>query len=101
MNLKMRLEKLCDGRNWSRLHFGDGTNLTGRVLRVGHDYVEIECYGDSDMPAARDYAKHLVPMSLIKFITVESTAFAEAERRRLNYLSQVDGIQDTVPELEK
>lgn len=90
MHLKMRLEQLCDSKSWARLHFADGTSLTGRILRVGHDYVEMECYGEADKPGARDYAKHLVPMNLVKFITVESTAFAEAERSRLNYLAEMD-----------
>lgn len=78
MNLKLRLERLCDSKSWARLHFADGTSLTGRVLRLGHDYLEIECYGDSDQPVRRDYAKHLVPLHLLKFITVDSTSFAEA-----------------------
>lgn len=57
MNLKMRLERLCDAKSWARLHFADGTALTGRLLRLGHDYVELECYGESDHPTDRDYAK--------------------------------------------
>ncbi len=101
MNLKLRLERLCDGRSWARLHFADGTTLTGRVLRIGHDYVEIESYGDSDKPYERDYSKHLVPLNLVKFITIESSTFAEAERRRLNYLSSIDINADTLPELER
>lgn len=101
MNLKMRLERLADTRSWTRLHFADGTSLTGRVLRIGHDYVELECYGDADQPAKRDYSKHLVPLHLVKFITVDSTSFAEAERQRLNYLSQVETNEDSLPEFEK
>ncbi len=96
MNLKMRLERLCDAKSWARLHFADGTSLTGRVLRVGHDYVEIECYGQRDRPKSRDYAKHLIPLQLVKFITVDSTSFAEAERERLDFLSQLDS--DSVTE---
>ena len=101
MNLKMRLERLCDTKSWARLHFGDATMLTGRVLRVGHDYVELECYGDSDRAGKRDYSKHLVPLHLVKFITVDSTAFAEAERARLNYLSELEASQESMPEMEK
>lgn len=101
MHLKMRLEGLCDSRSWTKLHFADGTSLTGRVLRVGQDYIELECYGDADRPGNRDYAKHLVPLQLVKFITVESTHFAEAERRRLNYLTEADSAQDSMPDLEK
>jgi hypothetical protein len=101
MNLKLRLERLCDNRSWVRLHFADGTTITGRVLRIGHDYLEIESYGDLDKPTARDYSKHLVPLNLVKFITVESSSFAESERHRLNYISQVDSNHETMPELEK
>jgi len=102
MNLKLRLEKLCDGRSWTRLHFADGTTLTGRVLRIGHDYVEIESFGDSDKPYRAEYSKHLVPLNLVKFITIESSSFAEAERRRLSYLSQLETSTDeSMPELER
>jgi hypothetical protein len=100
MNLKLRLERLCDSKAWARLHFADGTSLIGRLLRLGHDYVEIETYGESDKPEARDYAKHLVPLALLKYITFDSSAFADAERRRLQYLSQLDSSQETVPEIE-
>lgn len=101
MNLKLRLEKLCDTRAWARLHFADGTTLTGRVLRIGHDYVEIESYGEGDKPYSNDYSKHLVPLNLVKFITIESSSFAEAERRRLNYMSNLESSSDTMPELER
>lgn len=95
MNLKLRLEKLCDGRQWAKLHFNDGTSLTGRMLRLGHDYLEIESYGEDDKPADRNYSKHLVPLHLIKFLTVESSSFAELERRRLQFLSQMDSVPDS------
>lgn len=102
MNLKLRLEKLCDGRSWTRLHFADGTTLTGRVIRIGHDYVEIESFGDGEKPYKPDYSKHLVPLNLVKFITIESSSFAEAERRRLNYYSEIEeSNSDTMPELER
>lgn len=101
MNLKLRLERLCDNRSWCKLHFADGTTVTGRVLRLGHDYIELESYGESDKPSSREYAKHLIPLPLVKMITIESSAFADAERHRLNYLSQLDSNQETLPELEK
>ncbi len=100
MNLKLRLERLCDNRSWVRLHFQDGTTLTGRVLRLGHDYVEMESYGDFDKPNARDYSKHLVPLNLVKMITIESSSFADAERQRLTYLAQVESAPQ-YPDLEK
>jgi hypothetical protein len=90
MNLKLRLERLCDNRSWVRLHFSDGTTIMGRVLRIGHDYLELESYGERDKPGARDYSKHLVPLNLVKFITIESSSFAEAERDRLMYMSEMD-----------
>ena len=101
MNLKLRLERLCDTRSWVRLHFADGTTLIGRVLRIGHDYVEIESYGDPEKAYNNDYAKHLVPLNLVKLITIESSSFAEAERRRLNYLAQMESNPDSMPELER
>lgn len=101
MNLKMRLERLADTKAWARLHFADGTSLTGRVLRIGHDYVEIESYGNTDQPARRDYSKHLVPMHLVKFMTIDSTSFADAERERLNYLSQIEASEESLPEFER
>ncbi|HEY9681769.1 MAG TPA: hypothetical protein V6C86_09320 [Oculatellaceae cyanobacterium] len=90
MNLKLRLERLCDNRSWVRLHFADGTTITGRVLRIGHDYLELESYGDLGKPNGRDYAKHLVPLNLVKYITIESTTFAEAERQRLTYMAELE-----------
>lgn len=101
MNLKLRLEKLCDSRSWARLHFSDGTTLTGRVLRIGHDYVEIESYGEGDKPFNSEYSKHLVPLQLVKFVTIESNSFAEAERRRLDYLAHLDPSVDSMPDLER
>lgn len=95
MNLKHRLERLCEQRHWARLHFTDGTSLTGRMLRMGHDYVELESYGEDDKPGDRNYAKHLVPLQLIKFMTVESSSFAEMERRRLAFVAQM------TPEIDK
>jgi hypothetical protein len=102
MNLKLRLERLCDSRSWVRLHFSDGTTLIGRVLRLGHDYLEMESYGDYDKPQSREYSKHLVPLNLVKLITIESSSFAEAERQRLNFVSQMEpSVESTFPEIEK
>jgi hypothetical protein len=98
MNLKTRLEKLCDARQWAKLHFSDGSALTGRILRLGHDYLEVESYGDDDKPADRHYAKHLVPLQLLKYVTVESSSFAEMERRRLSFLAEMDPQE--APEME-
>lgn len=97
----MRLEKLSDNRSWVRLHFADGTAVTGRMLSLGQDYVELESYGEFDKPHARDYSKHLIPLHLIKLITVESSSFAEAEKNRLNFLAQLDINPESMPELEK
>jgi hypothetical protein len=98
MNLKLRLERLCDSRSWVRLHFADGTTITGRVLRIGHDYLELESYGEADKPSSRGYSKHLVPLNLVKFITIESSTFAEAERHRLDYVSKLDVNHDNIPD---
>lgn len=100
MNLKLRLERLCDVRAWVRLHFVDGTSLIGRVLQIGHDYVEIESFGEADRQGIPDYSKHIIPLGLIKYITTESSRFAEAERRRLDYVSQLETDPGTISELE-
>ncbi|MBY0358165.1 MAG: hypothetical protein K2W82_09205 [Candidatus Obscuribacterales bacterium] len=94
MNLKLRMERLCDTKQWARLHFADGTFLTGRMLRLGQDYVEIESYGEDDKPDDRNYSKHLVPLHLIKMVTVESSSFAEMERSRLQFVAQMDPVQE-------
>ena len=104
MNLKLRLERLCDYKAWVRLHFADGTSLTGRVIRLGHDYIEVESYGDATKTQP-DYSKHFIPLGLIKYLTVESSSFANAERKRLDYLSTIDHDADAnhegMPELER
>ena len=99
MNLRTRLEKLCDQRQWARLHFTDGTTLTGRILRLGHDYAEMESYGEDDKPADRHFSKHLVPLQLLKYITFESSSFAEMERRRLSFMAEMEP-QESAPEME-
>lgn len=97
----MRLEKQCDSRSWVRLAFADGTALTGRLLRIGQDYVELESFGDSEKRPSSDYSRHLIPLGLIKFVTIESSLFAEHERRRLNNISKLDSSQENTPDLEK
>ena len=103
MNLKLRLEKLCDARAWVKLSFADGTALVGRLLRIGQDYVELETFGDPEKryssDHASDYSRHLIPLGLIKLLTVESPAFAEYERRRLDFLSRLDSHD--APDLER
>jgi hypothetical protein len=99
MNLKTRLERVCDQRQWARLHFNDGSSITGRMLRLGHDYIEMETYGEDDKPGDRNYSKHLIPLQILKFITVESSSFAEMERRRLGFMAQMDP-QESTTELE-
>jgi hypothetical protein len=101
MNLKLRLERLCDFRAWVQFNFADGTTITGRILRIGHDYAEIESYGEPDRAGVPEYSKHVIPLGLIKFITIESPRFAEAERRRLDYVAHMDLSPDSVSEMEK
>jgi len=90
MNLKLRLERLCESHAWVRLHFADGTSLVGKLFKLGHDYVEMETYGDIDKRATAEYARHLIPLTLIKYLTIESSTFAEVERKRLDYLAQIE-----------
>jgi len=62
----------------------------------------MESYGDYEKPQMREYAKHLVPLSLVKLITIESSSFAEAERQRLNFQAQSEpSVETTYPEIEK
>lgn len=98
MNLRLRLEKLCDTRAWVRLAFADGTYLFGRALRIGQDYLELEAFGEGKQV---EYCKHLIPLGLIKMITVESPQFSEEEKRRLSYVSRIDVQQDNLPDMEK
>ncbi len=98
MNLKLRLEKLADNKSWVRVHFVDHSFLIGRILRIGHDYLELESYGNEDKPNDRDYEKHIIPLSMLKLLTLESSSFSEAERKRLAYLAQIDNNSDFMPE---
>lgn len=101
MNLKLRLERLCDSRAWVQFNFADGTTILGRILRIGQDYAEIESYGEADRSGIPEYCKHVVPLNLIKYLTIESPRFADAERRRLDYLSHIEISPDNTHELEK
>ncbi len=101
MNLKLRMEKLADNKSWVRVHFIDNSVIIGRIFRIGHDYLEIESYGNEDNPNDRDYEKHIIPLSMIKLLTTESSSFSEAERRRLSYISQIEHNNDFLPDMEK
>ena len=102
MNVKSRLERSAENKQWIKVYFHDGSGIVGKVLRVGQDYVELESYGFDDTPESRNYAKNLIPLSFIKMFTVESSNFAEAERKRLEYLSQVENHHlEPIPEVEK
>ena len=102
MNIKTRLERAGENKQWIKIYFHDGSGIAGKVIRVGQDYVEIESYGYDDSPECRNYAKNLIPLTFIKMFTVESTNFAEAERKRLEYLRQLEhSIPGVVEETEK
>lgn len=90
MNIKSRLERAAESKQWVKVYFHDGSGLAGKVVRVGQDYVELESYGHDDTPESRSYSKNLIPLNFIKMFTVNSSNFAEAERRRLEYLRQLD-----------
>lgn len=92
MNIKSRLERAAESKQWVKVYFHDGSGIAGKVVRVGADYVEIESYGYDDAPESRSYAKNIIPLSFIKMFTVDSSNFAEAERKRLEYLSQLEHI---------
>ena len=101
MNLKTKLE----GREnaWLRVFFVDGTSFTGILRQVGADYLELECFSPLEVPVIQQgrqlriregqiasgqaqRALHLLPLNLIKYFTVESEQFVEAERSRLEHL---------------
>ena len=90
MNVKSRLEKAAESKQWIKVYFHDTSGIIGKVVRVGQDYVELESYGFDDSPINRNYAKNLIPLSFIKMFTLESSNFSEAERKRLEYLSQLE-----------
>ena len=90
MNIKSRLERAAESKQWVKVYFHDGSGIAGKVVRVGADYVEIESYGYDDTPDSRSFAKNLIPLNFIKMFTVDSSNFAEAERKRLEYLRQLE-----------
>ncbi len=101
MNVKSRLERAAENKQWIKVYFHDGSGIIGKVIRVGQDYVELESYGCDDLPHARNYAKNIIPLNFIKMFMVESSNFSEAERKRLEYLSQLEhSTQEPVPEIE-
>lgn len=90
MNIKTRLERAAERKQWVKIYFHDTSAIVGKVIRVGQDYIELESYGLDDNPLNRNYAKNLIPLSFVKMFTVDSSNFAEAERKRLEYLNQLD-----------
>ena len=90
MNIKARLERAAENKQWIKVYFHDASGIVGKVVRVGQDYIELESYGCDDSPVNRNFAKNLLPVNFIKMFTVESSNFSEAERKRLEYLSQVE-----------
>ena len=91
MNLKTKLESK-EGK-WVRIHFPDSSFLTGLLMHMGSDFLQLECYGrdDNNVIDANIYTQHLIPLHLVKLITIESSSFIEAERRRLEYVSRNSG----------
>ncbi len=101
MNIKTRLERAAESKQWIKVYFHDASGIVGKVIKVGQDYVELESYGYDDSPQSRNFAKNLIPLSFIKMFTVESSNFAEAERKRLEYLSLLEhSIIEAVAEPE-
>ena len=96
MNIKSRLERAAETKSWIKVYFHDGSGIAGKVLRVGQDYLEIESYGHDDLPDSRSYARNLIPLNFIKMFTVDSSNFADAERQRLKYISQLEEHLDKV-----
>ena len=90
MNIKARLERTAESKQWIKVYFHDGSGIVGKVVRVGQDYVELESYGFDDSPLQRNFAKNLIPLNFIKMFTIEASNFADAERKRLEYLNQLD-----------
>src|SRR3989338_2728845 len=101
MNVKARLERAAEGKQWVKVYFHDASGIVGKVVRVGQDYIELESYGYDDSTQARNFAKNLIPLNFIKMFTVESSNFADAERKRLEYLSCLESnVAEVVLESE-
>ena len=101
MNIKYRLEKAAESKQWVRVYFHDGSAIVGRVTQVGQDYLELESYGSDDAPDSRNFARNMIPLSFIKMFTLDSSSFAEAERKRLQYINQLDPVSESLAETEK
>ena len=103
MNLKSRLERAAENKQWIKIYFHDGSGIAGKVIRVAQDYVEIESYGYDDSPEFRNFAKNLIPLNFVKMFTIESSNFADAERKRLQYISQIEEspVLEPIREVEK
>jgi hypothetical protein len=88
MNLRTKLESK-EGQ-WIRIHFADGTQMTGRLQVVGNDFIQVECFSKDEkfQIDTTFYAQHLVPLHLVKFLTIESSQFIEAERMRLEFIAK-------------
>lgn len=104
MNLKTRLEN--KENKWIRVHFMDSTYFTGVLRHIGADFLELECYGRDETPhgeGSGSYTQHLIPLSLIKFITVEANSFLDAERKRLEYIARNTRWSENcdLPEIER
>ena len=100
MNIKNRSERAAESKQWVRVYFHDGSGIVGKVIRVGQDYLELESYGQDYSPVYRNYAKNIIPLTFIKMFTVDSSNFAEAERKRLEYLNQLEHApQEAVSEI--
>ncbi|MDX1918971.1 MAG: hypothetical protein SFT81_07545 [Candidatus Caenarcaniphilales bacterium] len=104
MNLRTRLES--KESQWIRVHFPDSSYITGRLQHVGSDFIQLECFGREDAsPSEPAYSQHIIPLGLIKFFTIETSTFLEAERRRLEFISQNTKISEhwanNLPELEQ
>lgn len=124
MNFKTKLENK-EG-SWVRVHFMDSSYFTGVLRQVGIDFIELECFGE-DAPSnpmlkqqalihslpdshssrsadSHSYTKHVIPVPLIKFVTVEASTFISEEKKRLEHIAQrayVGEQYNNMPDLEK
>ena len=110
MNLRTKLENR-EGK-WIRVYFMDGFFLTGKLRSIGSDYLELESYTKTEQkksyrqqPPEDEYGRHLIPLSLIKYLTIEAGGFLEEEKRYLQYLtlksSGEDDYNQKIPDLEQ